>query len=645
MASGSSSQAVPSSNSTAITLGLHWENVTLSVTLGRGKKAVKKQLLEGVSGYARRGEITAIMGPSGSGKTTLVNVLSGRLGKGKYDLQGKVTFEGKQRDSNTWKFTTAYVEQEDIMYDYLTVEETIVFSAMVRLPNTYTKAQKIARAKSVIDTLSLSKVKDTKVGSSLTRGVSGGERKRCAIGVELVTSPRLMFLDEPTSGLDSHSAYNVVATVREVARQGIAVMCTIHQPAYELFSMFDKVLLLAQGRVAFHGTIPGAIEHFTRLGYPVPQGANAADHFISLLTEQASDSSEEGKNKVKAFLDAWGADGASLPGALMDSSSFKLETAAPASPSAEDDVVPGFALGFFEELLWLTRRYVTFLFYPYGWSDCLSAIISGWMQTIRDKQQIYAPVLSSTFVGLILAFTFYRLNDGQSGVIGKAGLLFFHPVNISFSVLFPIISYLPLLNKILIRERSAGAYRVSTFYISRYLIEVPMAILSRLILFVLVYWVCGFRPKAGPFFIYMGISCMTVILSVAMGLFVGSTSNNLAVVQAITPSLNVVFLLFGGFLLPRTAIGNWFIWLYWISYLRYVFAGLSINEFKGRTLQCTDSFQSCYRTGDDFLQTYDLTTFGVGVNVALLTAIIGAFAVIGYLTLRRLTNPKLRLDI
>lgn len=586
---------------------------------------VKKQLLERVSGYAHRGEITAIMGPSGSGKTTLANVLTGRLGEGKYDLHGQVTFEGEKRDPNTWKSTTAYVEQEDKMYDCLTVEETIIFSAMLRLPNTYTKAQKIARAKNIMYTLGLSNVRDTKVGSSSSRGVSGGERKRCAVGVELVTSPKLMFLDEPTSGLDSHSAYNVVATVREVSRQGVAVLCTIHQPAFELFSMFDKVLLVAQGRVAFHGTIPDAIEHFTRLGHPVPQGANAADHFISLLTEQASASDEEGRNKVKTILDAWEAVRAPLPGALIASSGSKPEMAAPASLGTGGDAVPGFALGFFEELLWLTRR--------------------GWIQTIRDKQQVYAPVVSSTFVGLILAFTFYRLNDGQAGVIGKAGLLFFLPVNISFSVLFPIISYLPLLNGILIRERSTGAYRVSSFYISRYLIEIPMAILARLIEFVLVYWVCAFRPDAGPFFIFMGFNCLTVILSVAMGLFLGSTSKNLAVVQAITPALNVVFMLFGGFLLPRTAIGNWFIWLYWISYLRYVFAGLTINEFKGRTLQCADSSQSCYRTGNDFLQAYNLTTFGVGVNAALLTAIIGAFAVIGYLTLRRLTNPKLRLDI
>lgn len=105
-----------------------------------------------------------------------------------------------------------------------------------------------------------------------------------------------------------------------------------------------------------------------------------------------------------------------------------------------------------------------------------------------------------------------------------------------------------------------------------------------------------------------------------------------------------VFLLFGGFLLPLGSVPKWFVWVYWSSYLRYVFGGLCINEFKGRALDCPDS-QACFHTGDEFLDAYDLNTFGIGVNVALLVALIGAFAILGYVMLRKLTNPRLRLDI
>ncbi|KAF8456119.1 ABC-2 type transporter-domain-containing protein [Kalaharituber pfeilii] len=496
---------------------------------------------------------------------------------------------------------------------------------MVRLPSSYSKEQKIQRARSIIEILGLSKVRDSRVGSVTERGISGGERKRCAVGVELVTSPKLMFLDEPTSGLDSHSAYNVISTVRDVARQGVAVMVTIHQPAYELFSMFDKVLLLSQGRVAFHGTIPDAVNYFSRIGYPVPQGANAADHFISMLTESASATDEKIKNRVSDILDAWSKEESKPPRSAPNSSSEQLETGNRGPSNSDIEIMPGYALGFLEELFWLSRR--------------------GWTQAIRYKQELYAQFMGAIFVGLILSFTFFRLGDNQSDVIGKAGLLFFIPVNVSFSALFPIISYLPLLNGILTRERSTGAYRVSTFYLSRYLIEIPLGLLSRLTMFVMVYWICGFRPEAWAFFIYIGINFLTVIFSISMGLFVGSTSKNLAVVQAVTPTLNVVFLLFGGFLLPLGSVPKWFVWLYWISYLRYVFAGLCIVEFKGRDLDCPEGNGACFKTGDDFLDAYDLTTFSVGVNAAFLVALSVVFAILGYLMLRRLTNPRLRLDI
>lgn len=292
-----------------------------------------------------------------------------------------------------------------------------------------------------------------------------------------------------------------------------------------------------------------------------------------------------------------------------------------------DEIIPGFALSFPEEIYWLLRR--------------------GWKQSLRDKEKIIADFASSIFIGLILSFTFFRLGNAQGDVIGKAGLLFFIPINISFSVLFPIVSYLPLLNGILVRERSTGAYRVSSFYISRYLIEIPSALASRLIFFTMVYWICGLSPTAKAFLINLGINCLTVVFSVAMGLFVGSTSRNLTVVEAVTPAMNVVFMLFAGFLLPLGSIPDWFIWLHWISYLTYVFAGLALTEFTGAVFDCPQGQDqaACFRTGEDFLVRYDLLTLSVGENVACLAALTVGFFFLGYFMLRRLTDPRLRLDV
>lgn len=148
-----------------------------------------------MSGFAQKGEVTGIIGPSGAGKTTLLNILTGRVA-GKCKINGKILFEDKKRDKSTWKWTVGYVEQFDLMYDSLTCWETLAFSAMTRLPRSYPAAQKLERAQDVLQTLGLDRVRDTRVGSGAKRGASGGERKRVAVGCELVTSPKLLCLDE-----------------------------------------------------------------------------------------------------------------------------------------------------------------------------------------------------------------------------------------------------------------------------------------------------------------------------------------------------------------------------------------------------------------------------------------------------------------
>lgn len=505
------------------------------------------------------------------------------------------------------------------MFDSLTVKETITFSAMTRLPSKeFSKKQKVDRANEIVSMLGLDKAKDTLVGSDTVRGVSGGERKRVSVGVEIVTFPKLLFLDEPTSGLDSHSAFSVVENLKRIAGKGVAVLCTIHQPAWDLFKMFDRCLLIANGQTAFHGTIPDGIKYFEELGYPLPEHSNAADHFISLLTEPPQNDETQDKDRVKNILQAWKDNGHRY----QDIGKLPSNTDVP--PEAKEDK-PGFGLPYWEELYWLTRR--------------------GWTQAIRAKTTFIAALMQSIFLGIILSFAFYRLGTEQKDIISRLGLLFFIPVNNSFSVLFPIISYLPLLNGILVRERRTGSYRVSTFYLSRILIEIPQNLAARCVFFIMIYWVSNFKPDAGSFFIFFAFNCLTVIYAVAMGLFIGSLSAKLAIVQAITPALNVIFILFAGFLLPLNNIPPWFIWLHWLSYNTYVFAALAINEFSGRVFNCVRGSPGCYPNGEAVLKQYDLLRWSIAVNAAYLLALTAVSAILGYIMLRRLTRPKLRLDI
>ncbi|KAL0362710.1 UNVERIFIED_CONTAM: ABC transporter G family member 9 [Sesamum calycinum] len=200
---------------------LKFSDVVYKVTIGQSQNLLnrktnseEKLVLKGITGVVRPGEMLAMLGPSGSGKTTLLTALGGRLASG--HLGGTITYNGKPF-STTMKRNTGFVTQDDVLYPHLTVTETLVYTALLRLPRSLTKEQKVQKAEAVINELGLSKCRDSIIGGPLLRGVSGGERKRVSIGQEMLMNPSLLFLDEPTSGLDSTTAQRIVHTLRELA--------------------------------------------------------------------------------------------------------------------------------------------------------------------------------------------------------------------------------------------------------------------------------------------------------------------------------------------------------------------------------------------------------------------------------------------
>ncbi|KAL2472653.1 ABC transporter G family member 9 [Forsythia ovata] len=206
-------------------------------------KSEEKIILKGVTGMVLPGEILAMLGPSGSGKTTLLTALGGRLAG---HLEGNITYNGKPF-SSTMKRNVGFVTQDDVLYPHLTVTETFVYTALLRLPNSLSKEEKMIITEAVITQLGLSQCRDSIVGNPFVGGVSVGERKRVSIGQEVIINPSILLLDEPTSGLDSTTAQRIVSTLWELANGGRTIVMTIHQPSSRLFYMFHKVLLLSEG--------------------------------------------------------------------------------------------------------------------------------------------------------------------------------------------------------------------------------------------------------------------------------------------------------------------------------------------------------------------------------------------------------------
>ncbi|KAL9054386.1 MAG: hypothetical protein Q9162_004188 [Coniocarpon cinnabarinum] len=258
---------------------LHFENVSYAVN--------GKQILNRVQGAVRPGELMAIMGASGAGKTTFLDILARKNKKG--TSTGEFYVNGEIISDSDFRSVIGFVDQDDIMLPTLTVHETILDSAKLRLPADMPIGAKERRVEDVERQLGIHQIRDSIVGSEETRGISGGEKRRVGIACELITSPSILFLDEPTSGLDAYNAYNVIeCLVNLVKTYNRTVVFTIHQPRSNIVALFDQLILLAQGRTVYSGPFSSCQGYFDSIGYACPPGFNIADYLVDLTMHAGS---------------------------------------------------------------------------------------------------------------------------------------------------------------------------------------------------------------------------------------------------------------------------------------------------------------------------------------------------------------------
>nr|KYP66379.1 ABC transporter G family member 2 [Cajanus cajan] len=236
------------------------------------------------------------MGPSGAGKSTLLDGLAGRIASG--SLKGKVSLDGATVSASLIKRTSAYIMQDDRLFPMLTVYETFMFAADFRL-GPLSLADKKQKVEKLIDQLGLTSSRNTYIGDEGTRGVSGGERRRVSIGVDIIHGPSLLFLDEPTSGLDSSSAHSVIEKVHDIARSGSTVILTIHQPSSRIQLLLDHLIILARGQLMFQGSPHDVTQHLARMPRKIPKGENPIELLIDVIQEY--DQSDFGVEALAEF--------------------------------------------------------------------------------------------------------------------------------------------------------------------------------------------------------------------------------------------------------------------------------------------------------------------------------------------------------
>lgn len=519
-----------------------------------------------------------------------------------------------------------FVEQEDVMYRTLTVWETIMYSALLRLPNTIPKSKKLELVSKVIMELGLNDCANTVIGDESKRGISGGERKRVAIGIETVTFPSLLFLDEPTSGLDSFTAFNIIDSLHKSTRKSMrSVILTIHQPREDIFFLFDKLLLLSQGRIAYWGPTGELLSYLNSLGYECPRYVNPAD--FSLDTVTVDPRSDEAKlsstERVTHILDNWD----KIKSTIFITPSVDLSISENSSQSKRIQ----------KPNPWFTELYILF---------SRNAV-----NTRRDVISIFAIIFQTLVLLLLLGFTFFQLGDSQHSIASRVGVLIFIAVNMVFSVVQPLITLFPLERNILIRERYSSTYRVSAFFIAKVVSILPFRIITTLVYGLSIYYIIGLNPLASCYFIFQGILLVLVFASQGLGLFIGASVPNVQLAQIIGPLIILVFFIYGGNLANSTTIPWELRWLQYLSIIRYAYMALFQNEFNGLTFRCYDgNFPppggTCtpgYSTGEEVIMAYNMNEFSITACCLIILGLGFVFLFVAYFTLRTTSKPTLRL--
>ncbi|KAB2086417.1 hypothetical protein ES319_A04G030200v1 [Gossypium barbadense] len=520
-----------------------------------------KVILNGISGMVQPGEMLAMLGPSGSGKTTLLTALGGRLGG---HLNGTITYNGKPF-SNSMKRKTGFVTQDDVLYPHLTVTETLIFTALLRLPNSFTKQDKIMHAEAVIDQLGLTKCKNSIIGEPFLRGVSGGERKRVSIGQEMLINPSLLFLDEPTSGLDSTTAQRIVSTLLELTEGGRTVVLTIHQPSSRIFYMFHKVLLLCDGNPLYFGQGSATMDYFSSIGYVPSVAMNPSDFLLDLANGDSSNESMKEQTLVKKTL--IGAYGMKIADKLKEE--LQDISNEPAPDELENKKLAMWPTTWWQQFIVLLQR---------GVKERKHESFSG----LNIAEVLIVAVLS----GLL----WWKIDI--SHLQDQIGLLFFTSGFWGFYPLFQAIFTFPRERMMLEKERSSGTYRLSSYFISRITADLPMELILPTVFLTITYWMAGLKPTATNFFHTLFVLLFSVLVSQGLGLALGAMVMDLKSATILGSVIMLTFFLAGGYYIQH--VPPFIAWIKYMSISHHTYKLLLGSQYKpNETYPCGDHSKTC----------------------------------------------------
>lgn len=609
-------------------LELKFENLKLHLK--------SKRILSDVSGCAKPGQVMAVMGPSGSGKTTLLNILGGRVPS----TSGRATIGNQPLTKNTRR-KISYVLQEDIFFPNLTLKQTLMYSAELRLPETWPRKMKEEIVQEIVEELEMKDCMKTIIGSAMVRGLSGGEKKRANIANELLTDPAVLLLDEPTSGLDSATAYGLAKTLKRYAtKTKKTVLMTVHQPSAQMFFSFDNILLLSRGKIAYYGSPEDVLTHFSNIGHACDVvHYNPADFILDMAklegvemtavikecnrkrssnrdcpilesTLRSTDDNENDKGTKSKYIEENG--GIVMKELHEDKTVIAIEENANQLQSCNKDS----SKKIHERVLELqmegegVRRESSGICSVESDdvdNDRRSWPTSFWKQLIVLTERSFIQGKSRYFsklkfvkcfgVAIICGLMWWQTgvgNPSETRINDITGYLFFSTLYCSFDPLFDVLQIFPSERTVINKERMGGTYRLSAYYLAKLISELPLTLIFPFLYTTITYWMAGLNGTNNPwsFFAALFVLLALAVAAQSLGLFVSAATMDFdhGLVMAIL--LMITFLLLGGYYVQNIPH-----WIQWLKYGSPITSGWALElyaEFDSNQRILCDSDVSDY---------------------------------------------------
>ncbi|KAG4969563.1 hypothetical protein JHK85_035984 [Glycine max] len=587
---------------------LTWKDVWVTAS---NKKNGSKSILQRLTGYAKPGQLLAIMGPSGCGKSTLLDTLAGRLGSNTRQA-GEILINGHKQALSYG--TSAYVTQDDTLLTTLTVREAVHYSAQLQLPDTMSTEEKKERADFTIREMGLQDAINTRIGGWGCKGISGGQKKRVSICIEILTRPKLLFLDEPTSGLDSAASYYVMKRIVALAQNDHiqrTVIASIHQPSSEVFQLFNNLCLLSSGKTVYFGPASAASEFFASSGFPCSSLMNPSDHLLKTINKDFDQDIEVGlagtrniptEEVIHILVNSY------------KSSERNQEVHNEVAVLSKKDIgsldIKRGNAGFLNQCLVLTKR--------------------SFINMHRDLGYYWLRFVIYVALAITLASVFYDLGKSYDSIKDRGSLVAFINGFITFMTIGGFPSFVEVM-KVYQRERQNGHYGVTAFVIGNTLSSVPYLLLVTFIPGAISYYLPGLQKGCQHFLYFICVLFSSLMLVESLMMIVASAVPNF-LMGIITGSgiQGIMLLLCGFFKLPNHIPKPvWKYPLHYVAFHTYANQGMFKNEYEGLRFASNEAGGG-YISGEEVLRnTWQVDmSYSKWVDLAILIGMIVVYRVL-----------------